>query len=87
MNCPRCNNDSYAYRSRPVFKCKACGHQFSATSGTWNRCAKHPIKLEMARRILSQETLSTRQLALRLSVEWRTANEWRRKIEAEHAVG
>jgi len=33
--CPRCGcADVYAFASSPRFKCKACGHKFSVTSGT-----------------------------------------------------
>ena len=33
--CPKCENAAcYTYASRQIFKCKACGSQFSATSGT-----------------------------------------------------
>jgi hypothetical protein len=32
--CPKCGCVvCYEYASRPIFKCKACGHQFSVTSG------------------------------------------------------
>ncbi len=33
--CPACGCLAvYAYRTRPLFRCKACGKQFSLTSGT-----------------------------------------------------
>lgn len=33
--CPRCNCTAvYAYTARRIWKCKACNHQFSVTSGT-----------------------------------------------------
>ena len=33
--CPRCDcAPTYANATRRKFKCKACGHQFSVTSGT-----------------------------------------------------
>ncbi len=33
--CPRCqHDDAYKITTRRKFKCKACGHQFSVTSGT-----------------------------------------------------
>lgn len=33
--CPDCGClGCYEYASRPIFKCKGCGKQFSATSGT-----------------------------------------------------
>jgi len=33
--CPRCGCFGvYTYKSRPLFKCRECEHQFSVTSGT-----------------------------------------------------
>jgi transposase-like protein len=33
--CPRCScNAVYTYQTRKLYKCKACNHQFSVTSGT-----------------------------------------------------
>ncbi len=33
--CPRCSCDAvYTYRTRKIYKCMACKHQFSVTSGT-----------------------------------------------------
>ena len=32
---PRCGSlDSYSYKTRKLYRCKACSHQFSVTSGT-----------------------------------------------------
>jgi transposase-like protein len=34
-SCPRCGCLAvYTFRSRPIFKCQGCEHQFSVTSGT-----------------------------------------------------
>lgn len=33
--CPRCGSlDNYAYKTRKLYRCKGCSHQFSVTSGT-----------------------------------------------------
>jgi transposase-like protein len=33
--CPGCGSvEAYTYRTRRIFRCKGCGHQFSVTSGT-----------------------------------------------------
>ena len=41
--CPRCGCLAiYEYASRPIFKCKGCGHQFSVTSGTIFASRKRP---------------------------------------------
>jgi len=43
--CPACGCASVlAYRARPIFKCKGCGHQFSATSGTIFASHKRPVR-------------------------------------------
>jgi Transposase zinc-ribbon domain len=43
--CPRCGCVAvYEYASRPIFKCKGCGHQFSVTSGTIFASRKLPMR-------------------------------------------
>ena len=43
--CPHCGNiEVYGYRSRPIWRCKDCGKQFSVTSGTIFHSRKLPIR-------------------------------------------
>jgi len=43
--CPRCGClDVYSFRCRPIWRCKACGRQFSVTSGTLFHSRKLPIR-------------------------------------------
>jgi len=43
--CPRCGClDSYTYKTRKVFRCKGCSHQFTVTSGTIFASRKMPIR-------------------------------------------
>jgi transposase-like protein len=43
--CPKCGGlVVYTYAARRIFKCKACGHQFSVTSGTIFASRKMPIR-------------------------------------------
>jgi transposase-like protein len=43
--CPRCGClDSYAYRTRKLFRCKGCSHQFTVTSGSIFASRKMPIR-------------------------------------------
>jgi len=43
--CPRCECAAvYSYATRKLFKCKACNHQFSVTSGTIFASRKLPIR-------------------------------------------
>src|SRR5215203_7144535 len=43
--CPACGCLAvYEYRSRPLFKCKACAKQFSVTSGTIFHSRKLPVR-------------------------------------------
>jgi transposase-like protein len=42
--CPRCECEAvYTYATRKLFKCKACNHQFSVTSGTIFASRKLPV--------------------------------------------
>jgi transposase-like protein len=43
--CPRCGClDSYTYKTRRVFRCRGCSHQFTVTSGTIFASRKMPIR-------------------------------------------
>jgi transposase-like protein len=43
--CPRCGClDNYAYKTRKVFRCQGCSHQFTVTSGTIFASRKMPIR-------------------------------------------
>src|ERR1700728_3240225 len=43
--CPRCGClDSYTYKTRKVFRCQGCSHQFTVTSGTIFASRKMPIR-------------------------------------------
>lgn len=43
--CPRCGClDHSAFKTRPLWKCKACSHQFSVTSGTIFASRKLPVR-------------------------------------------
>ncbi len=43
--CPRCECTAvYTYAARRIWKCKACNHQFSVTSGTIFASRKLPIR-------------------------------------------
>src|SRR5580700_3222043 len=43
--CPRCGClDSYTYKTRKVYRCKGCSHQFTVTSGTIFASRKLPIR-------------------------------------------
>ncbi len=43
--CPRCGCvDSYTYKTRKVFRCRGCSHQYTVTSGTIFASRKMPIR-------------------------------------------
>jgi transposase-like protein len=43
--CPRCESTAvYTYAARRIWKCKACQHEFSVTSGTIFASRKLPIR-------------------------------------------
>ncbi len=52
--CPRCGGlDAYTISTRRKFKCKACGHQFSVTSGTIFASRKMPFVALLAAIVIS----------------------------------
>lgn len=75
--CPQCGcNAVYEYRCRPIFKCKACGHQFSATSGTIFSSHKLPIRdylLAISIFVNAIKGISALQLGRDLDVQYKTA--------------
>jgi transposase-like protein len=75
--CPRCGClGVYAFRTRPLFKCKACEHQFSVTSGTIFAGRKLPIRdylMAIAIFVNGAKGHSALQLSRDLSVQYKTA--------------
>ena len=88
--CPRCAcGASYAYKSRPLFKCKACDHQFSVTSGTIFANHKLPIRdYLLAIAIFVNEVKGKSMLALSrdLDVQYKTASVLSHKIREAMAA-
>lgn len=76
-HCPRCGNTAlYVYKARKLWKCKACTHQFSVTSGTIFASRKLAVRdYLMAIAILCNgaKGISALQLARDLDVQYRTA--------------
>lgn len=75
--CPRCGClDHYSYKTRKVFRCKACSHQFTVTSGTIFASRKLPIRdylLAIAIFVNGAKGHSALQLSRDLNVQWKTA--------------
>ena len=75
--CPRCGCVAcYEYASRPIFKCKGCGAQFSVTSGTIFASRKLPIRdylLAIAIFVNAVKGISALQLGRDLNVQAKTA--------------
>jgi transposase-like protein len=75
--CPRCGClDHYTYKTRKVFRCKACSHQFTVTSGTIFASRKLPIRdylLAIAIFVNGAKGHSALQLSRDLNVQWKTA--------------
>jgi transposase-like protein len=92
-NCPRCGClGVYAYKSRPLFKCKGCDHQFSVTSGTIFASHKLPLQtilLAIAIFVNGAKGHSALQLSRDLDVQYKTAfvlsHKIREAIAAEKA--
>jgi transposase-like protein len=75
--CPRCGGlTHYTYKARKLWKCKACTHQFSVTSGTIFASRKLAIRdylLAIAIVVNGAKGQSMLQLARDLDVQYRTA--------------
>jgi transposase-like protein len=76
-NCPRCGClGVYAFKTRALFKCKACEHQFSVTSGTIFASRKLPLRtvlLAIAILVNGAKGHSALQLSRDLDVQYKTA--------------
>jgi transposase-like protein len=75
--CPRCECTAvYTYAARRIWKCKACNHQFSVTSGTIFASRKLPIRDYLAAITISVNAvkgISALQLGRDLDVQYKTA--------------
>ncbi|TPG38554.1 IS1595 family transposase [Roseomonas nepalensis] len=75
--CPRCECTAvYTYAARRIWKCKACNHQFSVTSGTIFASRKLPIRdllAAIAIFVNAAKGLSALQLGRDLDVQYKTA--------------
>jgi transposase-like protein len=75
--CPRCGCVAvYAYAARRIWKCKACGHQFSVTSGTIFASRKLPIRDYLAATAIftnAVKGISALQLGRDINVQYKTA--------------
>jgi transposase-like protein len=75
--CPRCRCAAlYTYTTRALWKCKACSHQFSVTSGTIfasRKLAIREILVAIALFTNAAKGISALQLSRDLGVQYRTA--------------
>ncbi len=75
--CPRCGSvEVYTYAARRIWKCKACNHQFSVTSGTIFASRKLPVRDHLAGIAIfvsAVKGISALQLGRDLDVQYRTA--------------
>lgn len=88
--CPHCGClGVYSYKARPVFKCKACDHQFSVTSGTIFASRKLPIStylLAIAIFVNGAKGHSALQLSRDLDCQYKTAYVMAHKIREAMAA-
>jgi len=75
--CPRCGClDSYTYKTRKVFRCRGCSHQFTVTSGTIFASRKLAIRdylLAIAIFVNGAKGHSALQLSRDLNCQYKTA--------------
>ena len=85
--CPRCQCTAiYTYAARRIWKCKACGHQFSVTSGTIFASRKLPIRDYLAAIAIfvnAVKGVSALQLGRDLDVQYKTAFVMAHKLREE----
>jgi transposase-like protein len=76
-NCPKCGCFAlYTYKTRHLWKCKACNHQFSVTSGTIFASRKLPVRdylLAIAIFVNGAKGHSALQLSRDLDCQYKTA--------------
>jgi transposase-like protein len=88
--CPSCGCLAiYNYKSRPIFKCKACNHQFSVTSGTIFASRKLPIStylLAIAIFVNGAKGHSALQLSRDLDCQYKSAYVMAHKIREAMAA-
>jgi transposase-like protein len=89
--CPRCGClDSYTYKTRKIFRCKGCSHQFTVTSGTIFASRKMPIRdylLAIAIFVNGAKGHSALQLSRDLSRNYKTAYVLAMKLREAIAAG
>jgi transposase-like protein len=92
-NCPRCGClGVHAYQTRALFKCKACEHQFSVTSGTIfasRKLSLRTVLLAIAIFVNGAKGHSALQLSRDIDVQYKTAfvlsHKIREALAAENA--
>lgn len=90
-HCPECGGVIlYTYRTRHLWKCKACQHQFSVTSGTIFASHKKPIRdylLAIAIFVNGAKGHSALQLSRDLDCQYKTAFVLAHKIREALGAG
>jgi transposase-like protein len=93
FRCPRCgSSEAYAMRTRPHWKCKACGHQVSVTAGTIMHKSHLPLTtwflaiylVSQSKRGISALELS-KQIGRRYETAWHLLHKIRRVMSDREA--
>jgi hypothetical protein len=75
--CPKCSaGGAYTYASRAIWKCKACAHQFSVTSGTIFQAAKlsnHDLIMGIGLFAIGAKGISALRLSHYLDIQYKSA--------------
>lgn len=84
FRCPRCGHDhAYAHKKRPLYECRACGHQASLTAGTIFEGTRTDLKKWLLAIYLlasAKKPVSSAELGRQLGIATQTAWTMRRKI-------
>ena len=84
-SCPYCNHLEFVKNGKPKgiqrYKCKSCGHNFMASTGTVFQWIRNKDKFETYKSIMLNEGfVSLKQIAKRVGISIQTAFDWRHKI-------
>jgi transposase-like protein len=81
--CPKCGGVSaYRLRTRAIWKCKSCSHQFTLTSGSPFSHRKLPLREYLRFLIRNESETSTNELSKKNSHQWKTTKSLRRRAKS-----
>jgi len=88
VKCPQCGtNHPYWIKTRKLWKCSGCGHQFTYTSGTIFHASRTPLQkwfITIWLMVESKKGVSAKQIERTIDVGYKTA--WRMAMQIRQAM-